>query len=82
MSSGTLASPAQKPMATFGRGLELMAAMLASAGQRHRLIARSSGVLLWHFGHVTFAPSSHTGLKQRFGESRVELMAYGQTPWS
>jgi hypothetical protein len=23
-----------------------------------------------------------TGLKQRFGESRVDLMAYGRTPWS
>jgi mRNA interferase MazF len=23
-----------------------------------------------------------TGLKQRFGESRVGLMAYGRTPWS
>src|SRR5712672_2903318 len=22
------------------------------------------------------------GLKQRFGESRVDLMAYGRTPWS
>ena len=26
---------------------------------RHRPIARSSGVTLRHFGHVTFAPSSH-----------------------
>ena|SRR5271165_2981332 len=25
---------------------------------------------------------SLTGLKQRFGESRVDLMAYGRTPWS
>src|SRR5258706_6409143 len=25
---------------------------------------------------------SITGLKQRFGESRVDLMAYGRTPWS
>ena len=24
----------------------------------------------------------HTGLKQRFGESRVGLMAYGRTQWS
>jgi hypothetical protein len=23
-----------------------------------------------------------TGLKQRFGENRVDLMAYGRTPWS
>jgi hypothetical protein len=23
-----------------------------------------------------------TGLKQRFGESRVDLMAYGRAPWS
>ena len=23
-----------------------------------------------------------TGLKQRFGESRVDLMAYGRTQWS
>ena len=23
-----------------------------------------------------------TGLKQGFGESRVDLMAYGRTPWS
>jgi hypothetical protein len=26
--------------------------------------------------------SPHAGLKQRFGESRVDLMAYGRTPWS
>jgi hypothetical protein len=26
--------------------------------------------------------SPQTGLKQRFGESRVDLMAYGRTPWS
>jgi type I restriction enzyme M protein len=25
---------------------------------------------------------AQTGLKQRFGESRVDLMAYGRTPWS
>jgi hypothetical protein len=25
---------------------------------------------------------SETGLKQRFGESRVDLMAYGRAPWS
>jgi hypothetical protein len=24
----------------------------------------------------------NTGLKQRVGESRVDLMAYGRTPWS
>jgi hypothetical protein len=24
----------------------------------------------------------HAGLKQHFGESRVDLMAYGRTPWS
>jgi hypothetical protein len=27
-------------------------------------------------------PSTITGLKQRFGESLVDLMAYGRTPWS
>jgi hypothetical protein len=27
-------------------------------------------------------PSGIAGLKQRFGESRVDLMAYGRTPWS
>jgi hypothetical protein len=32
-------------------------------------------------GHLGFAPIK-TGLKQRFGESRVDLMAYGRTPWS
>ena len=26
--------------------------------------------------------ASFTGLKQRFGESRVDLMAYGRTQWS
>jgi hypothetical protein len=26
--------------------------------------------------------TTYTGLKQRFGESRVDLMAYGRTPWS
>jgi len=25
---------------------------------------------------------TEAGLKQRFGESRVDLMAYGRTPWS
>ena len=27
-------------------------------------------------------PDGITGLKQRFGESLVDLMAYGRTPWS
>jgi hypothetical protein len=27
-------------------------------------------------------PATVAGLKQRFGESRVDLMAYGRTPWS
>jgi hypothetical protein len=33
---------------------------------------------------MTFAASfgSLTGLKQRFGESRVDLMGYGRTQWS
>jgi hypothetical protein len=31
--------------------------------------------LIWQRGYLT-------GLKQRFGESRVDLMAYGRTPWS
>jgi hypothetical protein len=50
---------AEQAVATFGLGIELMPAMLAGASDRHRLIARSSGVLLRHFGHITFAPSSH-----------------------
>jgi Zn-dependent metalloprotease len=29
--------------------------------------------------HIT---NPNTGLKQRFGESRVDLMAYGRAPWS
>jgi hypothetical protein len=38
-------------------------------------------------GHVGGCPRNaarlcHAGLKQRFGESRVGLMAYGRTPWS
>jgi hypothetical protein len=38
-------------------------------------------------GNVTRAAAlkvraAETGLKQRFGESRVDLMAYGRTPWS
>jgi hypothetical protein len=27
-------------------------------------------------------PRTLAGLKQRFGESRVDLMAYGRAPWS
>ena len=42
-----------------GLSLELMPAMLAGAGHAHRLIARSRGEVLRHFGHVTVAPSSH-----------------------
>ena len=81
MSSGTLASPAQKPMATFGRGLELMAAMLASAGQRVELDADGVG---GEGSACQPGPLDRAlaGLKQCFGESRVDLMAYGRTPWS
>jgi hypothetical protein len=32
--------------------------------------------------HVENSRFSNTGLKQRFGESRVGLMAYGRTQWS
>jgi predicted nucleotidyltransferase len=31
---------------------------------------------------MLLATDPETGLKQRFGESRVDLMAYGRTPWS
>ena len=45
------------------------------------------GASLFSWGNLTeiFAPHSQkvvTGLEQRFGESRVDLMAYGRTPWS
>jgi hypothetical protein len=31
---------------------------------------------------ATMTPFALAGLKQRSGESRVDLMAYGRTPWS
>jgi hypothetical protein len=31
---------------------------------------------------VSDIQADEAGLKQRFGESRVDLMAYGRTPWS
>jgi hypothetical protein len=37
----------------------------------------------WHdVGGAQQGWFSDAGLKQRFGESRVDLMAYGRTPWS
>src|SRR6202011_4080623 len=42
-----------------------------------------------HYHAISFTGNSErlagvlqAGLKQRFGESRVDLMAYGRTPWS
>jgi hypothetical protein len=49
---------AEQPMAALGLGRKLVPAMLAGAGDRHRLIARSSGWLLRQLGQVTWAPSS------------------------
>jgi len=40
--------------------------------------ARRQNALSWQLRAAT----SLAGLKQRFGESRVDLMAYGRTPWS
>jgi hypothetical protein len=39
-------------------------------------------VLAQQVGQSAALKPTHAGLKQRFGESRVDLMAYGQTPWS
>jgi hypothetical protein len=50
---------AEETVPALGLALELVPAMLTGARDRHRLIARSIGVVLWHFGHVTFAPRSH-----------------------
>jgi hypothetical protein len=55
---GACSVPAEHAVTTLGHALELMPAMLAGA-RDHLRIAFSSGVTLLHFGHVTFAPSSH-----------------------
>jgi len=78
---GACCVSAEQAVPTFRFRFELMPAVLASAFDRHRLIARSSGVVLRHFGHVTLHAQQPqiARLRHRMLGSRRRVVRVRQT---